>query len=573
MRLDRPFAQDERGRDLAVRSSFRDEDGHAALCRSETFFPGAAADPSELGARLHRKARGAALLEDGERLLDRLPGRALLTGAPGDDAEREERTSMTETVSERVVGSDGFGQELEGLVDVAFGRCDEPAAAFGLREHPRPVEARRRLFPRVEEQPGVVEPAELDEPLHVVGTPPAKPRLLPSGAIGRSVGEVEVVDRGSRVAGPELGKARHCEQPWQQRLLPLGQRATLPCELAGTGEIAAVRRDERDREVAVRILVLAAPVQRTELLGTFCVISGEIETTGTELDDGQEPGSLRADPLVALAEAPVELLEEVAGRCELGRPDEDVREAETGVHQPLLVAGGGGEGVRLLGQPARVRRSADEAEQCEDRQRAGAKSFVAERLGQLQRSASVHLGSRTPLEEADLDGELQVQELLQLWPRGRLCERLSAKRDARPQVAELGLGQEDERIHAPTAVVVQGVEGPPERPGAIDLARREMRAPGGNRAAVLVRGSVHARQPQRVLGELGRHRARTAGVRERGCLVQCGRDGRVRLLRREREMTGSLERIDNDVGKGAVRAHGAPPRRAPGTAPTRAEDA
>ena len=90
--------RNERGGNLAVRATLGDERGDASLGRRQTLDPGAAADPAELGACLLDPGRRAEPLELAERRADRVAGGALLTLAPADDAEREQRTGPPEGV-------------------------------------------------------------------------------------------------------------------------------------------------------------------------------------------------------------------------------------------------------------------------------------------------------------------------------------------------------------------------------------------------------------------------------------------------------------------------------------------
>jgi hypothetical protein len=99
----RPLAEEEGGGDLAIRLSAGDEVRDAAFGRCQTLYAGAPTDAPELGARPCRPAHGPELRELGERRLDRLAGCALLSCAPPDKAEREQRPRAAERVSDRLV--------------------------------------------------------------------------------------------------------------------------------------------------------------------------------------------------------------------------------------------------------------------------------------------------------------------------------------------------------------------------------------------------------------------------------------------------------------------------------------
>src|SRR5262245_16495699 len=67
MARDRPLAEEQGGRDLAVRLALGDQHGHAPLGGGQPTFSRTAADAAELVARLVDPRRCADLLEAGER--------------------------------------------------------------------------------------------------------------------------------------------------------------------------------------------------------------------------------------------------------------------------------------------------------------------------------------------------------------------------------------------------------------------------------------------------------------------------------------------------------------------------
>src|SRR5262245_10317201 len=93
------LAQEQRGRNLAVRATPGDEFGDTSLRRRQSVLARAAANPPELPLRPLDPARSAERLEPGERLGERLARRPLLPAASQDACEREERTGTSEGIS------------------------------------------------------------------------------------------------------------------------------------------------------------------------------------------------------------------------------------------------------------------------------------------------------------------------------------------------------------------------------------------------------------------------------------------------------------------------------------------
>ena len=100
----------------------------------------AAADPPQLRARLLGPQAGAELLEDRERLLERLPGRLLLLRLPAHRAEAEQRAAALERVRMRVELGERAVERLEAR------RSESPSAAAS-RPRQRAAAASARGLP------------------------------------------------------------------------------------------------------------------------------------------------------------------------------------------------------------------------------------------------------------------------------------------------------------------------------------------------------------------------------------------------------------------------------------------
>jgi hypothetical protein len=127
---------------------------------------------AEFRARLRCPPGGADLVECFDRGLDCLAGRALLAGPPPDHAEREQRARPAERVADLRVLLHRSLEEGLGLGDAAARGRNEPTAACHVCEHPPPPDAGGVFLPPVEQFARVIGPAELEDRLHVIRTPP-----------------------------------------------------------------------------------------------------------------------------------------------------------------------------------------------------------------------------------------------------------------------------------------------------------------------------------------------------------------------------------------------------------------
>src|SRR5262249_40046339 len=198
---------------------FGSERGDAALCGRQPLLAGTPTDPAQLSARLLDPGRGAELLEASERGLDRVPGDALLSYAPSDDSEREQRARAAEGVTDGFVLRDRVLEERGGRGDVPARRCDEATAAYDVSEHPVASESSRIRLPRIEDSHGVVHPLEREQGFDLVAGPPPVTRRAPSEPRGLRLGLREPFRGRARVAAlqgddprTEIGRA-HVSTP------------------------------------------------------------------------------------------------------------------------------------------------------------------------------------------------------------------------------------------------------------------------------------------------------------------------------------------------------------------------
>jgi hypothetical protein len=76
-----------------------------------------------------------------------------------------------------------------------------------------------------------------------------------------------------------------------------------------------------------------------------------------------------------------------------------------------------------------------------------------------------------------------------------------------------------------------------------------MRTTRSERSTVPLCAPIRRRQPERAVGQLGREGGRAALGRELRGVIEHSGDGGVGRLAREREVTGAVERVFNDLGK------------------------
>ena len=195
---------------------------------------------------------------------------------------------------------------------------------------------------------------------------------------------------------------------------------------------------------------------------------------------------------------------------------------------------------------------------------------VVEAVGKLEGGTRALERRRESLPEAFRPGEADVDARLERRLRRRLAQRL--RENGNGEVVVLELGEEKQGLGAQRAALRLGQQIVGDRSRARPLPCSEMRTSRSERPPVALVARVRRRQPERVLGELGRERRRAAIGRETRGVVEHGGDAGVRRLRRQREVTGAEERVVDDAPQPA-RERRAAPRRGPGREPTTAEGA
>src|SRR6185437_1347936 len=323
---DGPLGEEESGGDLPVRPALGDESGDSALGRRQPVLPGAPAHPADLGARRGRPAGGTDRLEPRERSLDRLAGRPLLPCPPADDAERQQRSSTPEGITDLLVACDRLLEQDQPLVDASAGRGDETPAARYVRQHPFSAEPGRIRLPDIEQPPGVVGPAELEQRRVVVGGPPAEARLAPAERPRALFRLLEPADGRRRISLPEL------DAPQDGRVLGrvesellLGQREGSLRMLTRELQLTSVNGDHRDRKVVLGHL---EPVLDGDVVRGGGVSSRELPASRPELDPREAPERTGAPRLVAISPFPVVALEQGARFVGPAGGHEGAREGE-----------------------------------------------------------------------------------------------------------------------------------------------------------------------------------------------------------------------------------------------------
>jgi hypothetical protein len=205
---DGPLTEEELRGNLPIRPAGGDQDGDAPLGRRQSFFAHAPADPSQLGTRLLDPRGCSELLEAAERGVDRLSGRALPPCAPEDYSEREQGATASERIADFVVLRRCLLERRDCLIDSTPRRSDEPAAARHVGEHPLPGEPRRIRFPEVDDSHRIIDPAELEQRLRVVGGPRPRVRRTPAECRRLPVGLAEAFGSRRRVSTPERDESR-----------------------------------------------------------------------------------------------------------------------------------------------------------------------------------------------------------------------------------------------------------------------------------------------------------------------------------------------------------------------------
>ena len=175
----------------------------------------APADPLELAARLVCPEARAQLLEDRERLLERLAGGLLLLRLPAHYAQAEQRTAPLERIGPPVELGEGTLECLEGAVEVPLTGSEQPAAASSGGDGPGTPELARVQLVRLEVRAGLLELTQTCERLDRVRPDGARrivhtSRQQPPGKLAQmAAGRLHISER--KLEAPENAEARDGE--------------------------------------------------------------------------------------------------------------------------------------------------------------------------------------------------------------------------------------------------------------------------------------------------------------------------------------------------------------------------
>ena len=466
--------------------------------------------------------------------------------------------------------------ERERLVDVAARGGDETAAPRRVRERPIRGRVAGRRLPRVEPADGVVDEAELEQRLDLLGSPPAHVGSRPVGGVAAIRSALREPLHGRLgVPAPELHdpERRGGAAELRRRAARRAGQISLG-ELARPREVAAVRGDSADGKRFVGDSASGARVLGGELAGLGGVRIGQREPARTELDEREVPeriGGACARPARSSAVAGSRAAARARSRSH--GPDRTCASGEAGsARAPRRTAGR--ELCSLLGEPEAPALPAVEAHEREPgqaRRREGGRRRAPPRA--RRRRAHAPLPADPP-READDQVEPLVQRGAERRRRARLRERLALQRDRAAEVLALDLGGESERLR-------------PFRPrrGRASSSSASARARSIPPAAsVGARGGRDA--PARA--QRGRRRASAESRARRARPRRSARPGLRQLLPparasfassasgsvgREREVTSAGERIVGELGEAAVRTLPLVRRTVPGRGPRRAADA
>ena len=238
-----------------VRSALGDQS--ATRCSAGVSPPRACARRSSRARRAPARPRWPPRAARSRRApRDRLAGRPLLPRAPADDAEGEERAARRRD-RRRLVLSNRLLEERIAPIDVSAGGGDEAAAPRDMREHPLAAEPRRVRLPGVDDAHCLVDPAELEQRLDVVGGPRAMAGSNhPSSCAARSR-LAEPSRAGRSVSAPQRGQPDDREM--KRRLEPelLLARARGPASTCSRARSSWPRWTaiHGDREMVLRISI------------------------------------------------------------------------------------------------------------------------------------------------------------------------------------------------------------------------------------------------------------------------------------------------------------------------------
>ena len=514
--------------------------------RRQAFLSGAPADPAELRAGLLDPGRRAEPLELTERRADRIAGGELLTLAPADDAEREQRAGPPQGIADRLVLRDCVLEERICLQQRLPARPprDRGSASRAPSTHSR---SNRRASASQPSRSalGVVLRPSVEQQLDVVGRSTSVCSAHPSGRrcllarpcrANRGLADGSPLHR-RRARGPP-GAAGVCSPNCSSA----SSSARSECSRASSSW-PRWSGDDRDGEMILRHL---EPVLDRESRARCGVRGRELPSAQPRIRPTRDPRA-RARPAARRAHA----TPRTRARAAPAPPPssgqiEDVHDRERRLQHQLLAAHGAREVVGPCGDPG-CRRFADEP--CRGwpapRGRVDAERVVVELLGELERCACM-LESTGPL-EARRPRQSAVDA--PTWSAGP--RRASRSASSSSATARSTLSSSARRTRASARArtcrppVTAGDRG--ESCGRASIRRRldgHALQPSARPLSFVV--GIWRRQAKRVFGELGRgvaeprELARAAASRVQRRLSASG------ALRRKREVAGAVDRIRDD---------------------------
>src|SRR6266404_767978 len=164
---DGALAEEKRGGDFTVCATVGNERCNATFRGCQGCLARTSTDAAELGTGLLNPGDRPKLLEAGERLADRSAGRKLLAFAPANDAQREQRTSTAEVVSNLLMLCDGLFQKRQRFRDGAVRGGHETATPRHLRQHAVAGQPSCIGLPQVDDSDRLVDLPELEQRLDV----------------------------------------------------------------------------------------------------------------------------------------------------------------------------------------------------------------------------------------------------------------------------------------------------------------------------------------------------------------------------------------------------------------------
>src|SRR5262245_15374745 len=418
-------------------------------------------------------------LERAERLVDRVAGGTLLPRAPPDDAESEQRAGSAEGVSRRPVLGDGIPEEGLGPTDVPVGGGHEPATVRHVCGHPLAPDASGVRVPGVENASGVVEPAELEQQLHVVRSPPADARLAPPELGGPLVGPVEPLQGSYGISPPEPDEPEN-RQMLRRRgsELLLGERNRMLGALSCKIQPAPVERDDGAREMVLRDL---EPVLNRDVMSGLRMPGCDLPPSAPELDPGQAPERAGTPRFVLLAPLSVLAFEQCARLVPPGRDGKRVHKGQRRfLHEPFAA-----EGAReLLDQHRQVVRGPRVTGEPAENRLHGAGTCNEDLVVELARKLECGAGVVDLRLERPGPREPAVDERLKPRTGGRFdqsfFEEVSGSTDA------FELSEEDQGLGAPRADPSPGQELPRDRACARPFTGGSMGASGHERSTTAI---------------------------------------------------------------------------------------